>query len=99
MNTPSLPFPASGGGKGGGGRLAVDRSVQAEGLARDTAARDPALNACRSTGGWVTLLIDAKNEVAAQWYRNHDAVQLNDAPLSLLPPFAVVAKALKQNNG
>jgi hypothetical protein len=45
--------------------------------------------------GGVALLIDAKSERAAQWYENYGAVRLNDAPLSLVLPFAVIIKALK----
>jgi hypothetical protein len=44
------------------------------------------------------LLIDAKNDRAAQWYAGYGAVPLLDAPLSLVLPFAVTADALKRGS-
>jgi hypothetical protein len=40
------------------------------------------------------LVIDAKNERAAQWYSKYGAVPLQDAPLSLLLPLATMKAAL-----
>lgn len=48
--------------------------------------------------GGVALLIDAKNDRAAQWYESYGAARLLDAPLSLVLPFAMAIKALKQGN-
>jgi hypothetical protein len=42
----------------------------------------------------VALLIDAKHERAAAWYRAYGAVPLQDAPLTLLLPFATIRAAL-----
>lgn len=42
------------------------------------------------------MLIDAKNDRAAQWYEGYGALRLLDAPLSLVLPFSVVLEALKQ---
>ena len=46
----------------------------------------------------VRLLIDAKSDHAAQWYESYGAARLLDAPLSLVLPFAMAIKALKQGN-
>jgi hypothetical protein len=45
--------------------------------------------------GGVALLIDAKNERAAEWYAGVGALPLLDAPLSLLIPLATIEQALK----
>ncbi len=81
------------------GRLAVDRGAQGRGLGGRLLLRaaERCLLVAQQAGG-VALLIDAKNEAAAKWYRTYDAAQLNDAPLSLVLPFAVVAKALQRDN-
>jgi hypothetical protein len=44
--------------------------------------------------GGVALLIDAKSERAAGWYRAYGAVALEDAPLSLMLPLATIAAAV-----
>lgn len=44
--------------------------------------------------GGVALLIDAKHEQAAHWYESYGAVRLDDAPLSLVLPFATLAAAI-----
>ena len=51
----------------------------------------------REVGG-VALLIDAKDDHTAKWYESYGALRLLDAPLSLVLPFSVVFKALKQGN-
>ncbi|MFH7321614.1 GNAT family N-acetyltransferase [Desulfurivibrio sp. D14AmB] len=76
-------------------RLAVDRSVQGCGLGGQlilAAGRRSLLVA--SQAGGVALLIDAKNERAAQWYAGYGAVPLLDQPLSLLLPFKTIHAAL-----
>ena len=40
------------------------------------------------------MLIDAKNERAAEWSASYGAMPLLDAPLSLLLPFATIPAAL-----
>lgn len=42
------------------------------------------------------LVIDAKNERAAEWYASYGAVPLVDAPLTLLLPLATIEVALKR---
>jgi GNAT superfamily N-acetyltransferase len=80
------------------GRLAVDRSVQGRGLggALLLRAAERCLRVAREVGG-VALLIDAKTEAAAQWYRGYGAVSLLDAPLALVLPLSVAAKALSRD--
>jgi GNAT superfamily N-acetyltransferase len=79
------------------GRLAVDRSVQGRGLggALLLRAADRCIRVAAEVGG-VALLIDAKNERAAQWYASYDAVPLLDAPLSLVLPLATASDAIKR---
>ena len=81
------------------GRLAVDRNVQGRGLGGSLLLRaaERCMIVAEQAGG-VALLIDAKNDGVAQWYEGYGALRLLDAPLSLLLPFAVVLKALKQGN-
>lgn len=81
------------------GRLAVDRSLQGRGLGGRLLLR--ATKRCMLVAqqvGGVALLIDAKTDRAAQWYESYDAVRLVDKPLSLVLPFSVVLKALKQTS-
>jgi GNAT superfamily N-acetyltransferase len=76
-------------------RLAVNRTVQGQGLGGQLllAAGRRCLLAATEVGG-VALLIDAKNERAAQWYASYGAVPLTDAPLSLILPLETVRTAL-----
>ena len=77
------------------GRLAVDSSVQGQGLGGQlflAAGRRSLLVA--SQAGGVALLIDAKNERVAQWYASYGAILLLDAHLSLLLPFKTIHAAL-----
>lgn len=66
-------------------RLAVDRKLQGQGIGGQLllAAGRRCLLASAEVGG-VVLVIDAKNERAAEWYAGYGAVRLLDAPLSLL---------------
>lgn len=81
------------------GRLAVDLGVQGRGLGGRLLLRaaERCMTVAREVGG-VALLIDAKNDRAAQWYEGYGASRLLDAPLSLVLPFSVVQKALKQES-
>lgn len=78
------------------GRLAVDRSVQGQGLGGDLllAAGERALAVAAEVGG-VALAIDAKNENAARWYERFGAQSLLDDPLKLMLPLSVIADAIK----
>jgi GNAT superfamily N-acetyltransferase len=77
------------------GRLAVDRSMQGQGLGGLLllAAGRRCLRAAAEVGG-VALLIDAKNDQVADWYASWGAIRLADSPLSLVLPLATVAAAL-----
>jgi predicted GNAT family N-acyltransferase len=77
------------------GRLAVDSSVQGQGLGGQLllAAGRRCLLVAAQAGG-VALLIDAKNERVAQWYASYGAIPLLDAHLSLLLPFKTIYTAL-----
>ncbi|HAY92400.1 GNAT family N-acetyltransferase [Shewanella sp.] len=77
------------------GRLAVDRSVQGNGLGGQLllAAGRRCLLVAAQAGG-VALMIDAKNEHVAEWYASYGAVPLLDAQLSLLLPFKTIHAAL-----
>jgi hypothetical protein len=76
---------------------AVDQKLQGRGLGGALLLRAAArcIRVAEEVGG-VGLLIDAKNERAAQWYAGYGALALLDAPLSLVLPLAVAADALKR---
>ena len=76
------------------GRLAVDRSVQGQGIGGELlmAAGERALAVAAKVGG-LALAIDAKDEAAARWYGRFDAVPLLDDPLKLILPLSVFAEA------
>ncbi len=77
------------------GRLAVDRSVQGRSMGGQLllAVARRCLLVAAQVGG-VALLIDAKNDLVAQWYASYGAVPLLDAPLSLLLPFKTIHAVL-----
>lgn len=81
------------------GRLAVDKSLQGNGLGGQLllSAGRRCLRASQEVGG-VALLIDAKNEKVARWYASYGALPLLDAPLSLLLPLATIQTALEAAN-
>ncbi len=78
------------------GRLAIDLSVQGQGLGGDLlfAAGERALVVAAEVGG-VALAIDAKDEKAARWYERFGALSLLDDPLKLILPLSVVADAIR----
>jgi GNAT superfamily N-acetyltransferase len=78
------------------GRLAVDRSVQGQGLGGDLllAAGERALAVAAEVGG-IALAIDAQDENAARWYERFGAQPLLDDPLKLILPLSVIAGAIK----
>ena len=77
------------------GRLAVDRTVQGQGLGGDLllAAGVRALAVAAEVDG-VALAIDAKDRSAVRWYERFGAVPLLDDPLKLILPLAVIAEAV-----
>ena len=79
------------------GRLAVHQNFQGRGLGGALLLRAAArcIRVADEIGG-VGVLIDAKNDRAAQWYAGYGALPMLDAPLSLVLPLAVAADALKR---
>jgi GNAT superfamily N-acetyltransferase len=77
------------------GRLAVDRSMQGQGLGGDLllAAGERALAVAAEVGG-VALAIDAKDHKAARWYERFGALALLDDPLRLILPLAVIGDTI-----
>lgn len=77
------------------GRLAVDLAEQGRGLGGKLlfAAGERALLVSQQVGG-IALLIDAKHERAADWYRSYGAIPLPEAGLSLLLPLKTIELAL-----
>jgi GNAT superfamily N-acetyltransferase len=78
-------------------RLAVSLTVQGRGLGGQLilAAGRRCLLAAAEVGG-VALLIDAKNERVATWYKSYGAIPLADALLCLILPLATVQDALEK---
>ncbi|MFG1428832.1 GNAT family N-acetyltransferase [Roseixanthobacter glucoisosaccharinicivorans] len=77
-------------------RLAVDQAVAGRGLGGQLllAAALRCLRVTEVVGG-VLMLIEAKNERAAQWYASYGAEALVDRPLTLAAPLATFAEALR----
>jgi GNAT superfamily N-acetyltransferase len=77
------------------GRLAVDLRMQGLGLGGQLllAAGRRCIHAAAEVGG-VALLIDAKDDRVAGWYKSYGALSLLDAPLSLVLPLDTIAAAL-----
>jgi GNAT superfamily N-acetyltransferase len=73
------------------GRLAVDRSLQGNGLGGQLllCAGKRSFLASQEVGG-MGLLIDAKNKKSAEWYVSYGAIPLLDTPLSLVLPFTLI---------
>ena len=78
------------------GRLAVSLRYQGQGLGAHLlwAAGERALAVAKQVGS-VGLAIDAKDALAAAWYRRFGAVTLLDDPLKLLLPLETVEEALR----
>ena len=77
------------------GRLGVATTFQGQGLGGQLliAAARRCIRASAEMGG-TALMVDAKNERVAGWYRLYGAVPLNDQPLSLLLPYDLLKAAL-----
>ena len=72
------------------GRLAVDKTFQGGGLGAALLA-DALARAARSEIAAYALLVDAKDQAAAAFYRHHGFIALADAPLALFLPLATAA--------
>jgi GNAT superfamily N-acetyltransferase len=77
-------------------RIATDLTVAGQGLGGQLLAA-AALRCLRiaAEGGGLLLIIDAKNETAAQWYASYGAEPLRGKPLTLFMPLAAFAADLK----
>lgn len=77
-------------------RLAVSIAVQGRGLGGQLliAAAQRCIRVSAQVGGTM-LLIDAKDQRAAEWYRTYGALALPNTPLSLVLPYAVFTEALR----
>lgn len=77
-------------------RLAVDKSVAGRGLGGQLllAAALRCIRVIETVGG-VLMIIDAKNERAANWYASYGAEPLKGRPLTLVVPLATFAETLR----
>ena len=71
------------------GRLAVDQVFKGQGLGGALLA-DALHRAARSEIAAFALIVDAKDEAAAAFYRHHGFIALPDSPLTLFLPLATV---------
>jgi ribosomal protein S18 acetylase RimI-like enzyme len=74
------------------GRLAVDQAFQGQGLGGALLA-DALDRSARSEIAAFALMVDAKDEAAAAFYRHHGFIALPDSPLSLFLPLATVQRS------
>ena len=77
-------------------RIATDVRWQGQGLGGQllVAAARRCLRVAAEVGG-VVLIIDAKNDRAAQWYASYGAAPLSNKPLTLVMSLATFAAGLK----
>ena len=80
------------------GRLAVAKPSQGKGLGGQllVAAARRCIQVSAEVGGSL-LLIDAKDERAADWYKSFGALEIPRIPLSLVLPYAVLVDAMRQS--
>lgn len=71
------------------GRLAVDQAFKGQGLGGALLA-DALDRAARSEIAAYALIVDAKNEAAAAFYRHHGFIALPDSQLTLFLPLATI---------
>jgi len=74
------------------GRLAVDQAFKGQGLGGALLA-DALDRAARSEIAAHALMVDAKGEAAAAFYRHHGFTALPDSPLTLFLPLATVTSS------
>ena len=73
------------------GRLAVDQAFKGQGLGGALLA-DALERAARSEIAAYALMVDAKDEAAAAFYRHHGFIALPDSPFTLFLPLATVPR-------
>lgn len=71
------------------GRLAVDQGFKGQGLGSALLA-DALGRAARSEVAAYALMVDAKDDTAASFYRHHGFIALPDSPRTLFLPLATV---------
>jgi GNAT superfamily N-acetyltransferase len=74
------------------GRLAVDRAARGQGLGAALLA-DAFLRASRADAAAYALIVDAKDETAAAFYRHHGFLELMGHRLTLFLPLATAGRA------
>ncbi|WP_323031087.1 GNAT family N-acetyltransferase [Brachymonas denitrificans] len=74
------------------GRLAVDQASQGQGLGGALLA-DALDRAARAEIAAFALMVDAKDERAAAFYRHHGFIALPDSPFTLFLPLATVRRS------
>lgn len=74
------------------GRLAVDERFKGQGLGAVLLA-DALLRARHSEIAAYALIVDAKDEAAANFYRHHGFIALESEPLTLFLPLASTPRA------
>ena len=79
------------------GRLAVDQAFKGQGLGGALLA-DALDRAVRSEIAAYALMVDAKDEAAAAFYRHHGFIALPDSPFTLFLPLATVEASRKTEN-
>lgn len=73
------------------GRLAVDQTFKGQGLGGALLA-DALARAARSEIAAYALMVDAKDDTAAAFYRHHGFIALPDTPLALFLPLATIQR-------
>lgn len=74
------------------GRLAVDQGFKGQGLGGALLA-DALARAARSEIAAFALMVDAKDDPAAAFYRHHGFIALPDSPLTLFLPLATASRS------
>lgn len=74
------------------GRLAVDQAFKGQGLGGALLA-DALSRAARSEIAAFAMMVDAKDEAAAAFYRHHGFIELPDSPLTLIFPLATIQRS------
>nr|WP_239121401.1 GNAT family N-acetyltransferase [Spirulina major] len=80
------------------GRLAVDISVQKQGLGKKLLrhAFECAIDISHKIGVWA-VYVKAKDESVKKYYQNRGFISLKNKPLVLFLPLQTIRKAMQQN--
>ena len=79
------------------GRFAIDQAFKGQGLGGALLA-DALDRSVRSEIAAYALMVDAKDEAAAAFYRHHGFIALPDSPLTLFLPLAAAQASRKTEN-